>query len=161
MEPSEVKPERGSEGPDETGHAWQVLAEYVLQLEMGEDELARQGAAVTEAAVLGLELPTARLELLKNAVSQAALNARGQSLAGATGPASVADTQQTGLPMKVRILTPGGVHLSNPGKALMPLRETDDRSFQAWGYFLVEKMVRTGVQVQPVIELFLYPEGSI
>lgn len=152
MEPFDMRPERQQGDGGKTGQTWQILEEFPLQIEGGEEELAYHGAAGTESALQTLHLPPSQLELLKSAVSLAVRNAFNQSLFSIRSDASGV-APQPGLPIQIRIMTPIEERLSKPVE--VPV------SSRAWGYFMIEKRVAAGLKTYPVIELFLYPEGSL
>ena len=125
------------------GPEWHVLAEFTLCNDPGGETLAQRGAQAVIEAVSVLHLPAVRLEKLKAAVASAALNA-----------VEHRDRLHPELPISLRIyipekLDPHAVHklTSSP---------------RGWGFFFIEKLVESGTgEAHPLVELFLYQEGSL
>jgi len=155
-----AEPERPQ--PAAPDGAARMLAQFELPSEPGNE---RQAIARVEAAVAELQLPAARLERLKTAVGEAAMNAIEH------GNENVA-----GRPVHVRVLHAPGrlrVQVRDMGEiAELPEPETPDleaklagrQQPRGWGLFLIESMVdETRVSSGPdghTLELVLHLEGD-
>ncbi len=138
-----------------------LLAEFEVPSEPGNE---RQAIAHVEQAVSGLGLPAARLERLKTAVGEAAMNAIEH------GNENVAEQ-----PVSIRVLLSRGrlrVQVTDRGAANeLPPREVPDieaklaglQKPRGWGLFLIESMVDemlvTNGAHGHTLELVLHLEG--
>jgi serine phosphatase RsbU (regulator of sigma subunit)/anti-sigma regulatory factor (Ser/Thr protein kinase) len=116
-----------------------VLADFTLPSELGNERVAMDRVAT---AVAELELPEARLERLKTAVSEAAMNAIEHGNEGRPELHVVIKVVASPEDLAVRITDQGG-------RKLIPETETPDieakisgqQRPRGWGLFLIENMV--------------------
>ena len=142
--------------------AAELLAEFELASEPGNE---RQAIAQVERAVAALALPSARLERLKTAVGEAAMNAIEHG-----------NENMAARPVSVRVLHSAGrlrVQVTDQGDAgELPPRDAPDieaklaglQTPRGWGLFLIESMVDethvTSDERGHTLELVLNLEGG-
>lgn len=156
MTPNPAPDSQGSES------RWLTLSEFTLPGEPGNDRLAAEKVA---EAIRQLPLSPARLERLKTAVGEAALNALEHG-----------SHFQHELPVAIRVRASAEaikVDITDFGAQQIPeqtptpdleAKLRGEQSPRGWGFFLIEHMVDS-VQItnqpsQHTIELFLYLEGA-
>ena len=155
---SHAAPEEHQELP-ENGR---VLADFTLPSEPGNERVAMERVA---EAVRGLELPAARLERLKTAVSEATMNAMEHGNGYRPDVPVSITVLASESELSVRIVDEGG---DQP----IPEAETPDldaklaglQKPRGWGLFLIKKMVDdmrvAGGDGHHVVELILHLEGG-
>jgi serine phosphatase RsbU (regulator of sigma subunit)/anti-sigma regulatory factor (Ser/Thr protein kinase) len=119
-----------------------VLAEFELPGALGNERLAMERVA-TAVATLGLE--PARLERLKTAVSETAMNAIEYGSGGDPGVPVRVRVERTPANLRVRIADAGlGGAVPDPGEAEVPDLDAKLAGLQkprGWGLFLIQQMV--------------------
>ncbi len=143
------------------GSEWHMLSEFALPSEPGNERLAMERVA---EAVAALHLSPARLERLKTAVAETALNAIEHG-----------NRYQAELPVTIRVLVSDkalAVHVTDAGSGAIPAPVPPDleaklagrQSPRGWGFFLIEKMVDemriTRDNTQRTVELLMYLPGE-
>jgi serine phosphatase RsbU (regulator of sigma subunit)/anti-sigma regulatory factor (Ser/Thr protein kinase) len=126
----------------EIATASEVMAEFELPGALGNERLAMDRVA---ASVATLDLAPARLERLKTAVSETAMNAiEYGSLGDPTVPVRVS-VRRTPTTLQVRIADAGlGGAVPSPGEAELPDLDAKLAGLQkprGWGLFLIQQMV--------------------
>lgn len=156
-----MKSDADQETP-ESASPWLTLVEFTLPGEPGND---RTAAEMVAEAIRQLPISPARLERLKTAVGEAALNALEHG-----------SRFQHELPVAIRVRASAEaikVDITDFGAGQIPDPTTPpdleaklrgEQSPRGWGFFLIEHMV-DAVQItnqprQHTIELFLYLEGA-
>ena len=122
--------------------ASEVLAEFELPGALGNERLAMDRVA---ASVAGLDLPRARLERLKTAVSETAMNAIEYGSQGDPGVPVRVSVRRTPSVLEVRIADAGlGGAVPSPAEAEVPDLDAKLAGLQkprGWGLFLIQQMV--------------------
>ncbi|MFN2198486.1 MAG: ATP-binding protein [Anaerolineales bacterium] len=153
-----------SDGSNHLQHdpRWLTLTEFTLASEPGNDRLAAEKVA---EAIRQLPVNPARLERLKTAVSEAALNAleHGSHFQHELPVAIRVRARADAIQVDITDFGPQDIpsHTQSPDLAAKLRGEQTPRG---WGFFLIEHMV-DAVQItnqpsQHTIELFLYLEGA-
>lgn len=141
---------------------WRTLCQITLPSEPGNDRLAVE---TVSAALKSLPLSPERLERLKTAVSEAALNALEHGSRYHAERPIVIHVRASDRALKVGI-TNLGDHAIPQSTAVPDLEAklAGEQSPRGWGFFLIEHMVdEVQISNQPgshTIELFLYLEGA-
>ena len=120
----------------------EVMAEFELPGALGNERLAMDRVAATVAT---LDLPPARLERLKTAVSETAMNAIEYGSQGDPAVPVRVSVRRTPTTLQVRIADAGlGGAVPSPGEAELPDLDAKLAGLQkprGWGLFLIQQMV--------------------
>ena len=129
-------------GMPAVANASEVMAEFELPGALGNERLAMERVA---AVVATLDLAPARLERLKTAVSETAMNAIEYGSQGDPGVPVRVSVRRTPRALEVRIADAGlGGAVPNPGEAELPDLDAKLAGLQkprGWGLFLIQQMV--------------------
>ena len=153
--------ERGSSQANEE-HSWQILVEFKLPSSPGNE---REAAERVAEAVACLNLPPARLERLKTAVAEAAMNAAEHGNQNQPQlPVSICVmADDTAMTVKISDCRAGG-EFSIPPDPDIEAKMQGEQTTRGWGFFLIQKLVdEVRVSSEPTgntIQLFLYLEGK-
>lgn len=141
---------------------WRTLCQITLPAEPGNDRLAVE---TVSAALRALPLSPERLERLKTAVAEAALNALEHGSGYQSERPIVIHVRASDRALKVGITNQGGSDI--PAATPVPdlaAKLAGQQTPRGWGFFLIEHMVdEVQISNQPgshTIELFLYLEGA-
>jgi anti-sigma regulatory factor (Ser/Thr protein kinase) len=120
----------------------EVMAEFELPGALGNERLAMDRVAATVAT---LDLTPARLERLKTAVSETAMNAIEYGSQGDPAVPVRVSVRRTPTTLQVRIADAGlGGAVPSPGEAELPDLDAKLAGLQkprGWGLFLIQQMV--------------------
>jgi anti-sigma regulatory factor (Ser/Thr protein kinase) len=149
----------------ETLAVWETLTAFSMPSEPGSERAVMDQVA---GAVAGLNLPPERLERLKTAVAEAALNAVEHG--NAYNPELPVEVRvlvcaaPDGRTLAVRVTDQGQGSISTPPRPDLQAKLAGQQSPRGWGFFLIEKMVDavhiSADKAHHTIELFVYLEDD-